>query len=81
MSLLAQKDKVVLIAINERGIFVIDHAESTLLLGLRYEEFSWDFAKPNNPDDPECLPCIFLEVITEIFLLYTIPNINLIFLV
>lgn len=62
MSLLAQKDKVVLIAINERGIFIIDHAESTLLLGLRYEEFSWDFAKPNNPDDPECLPCIFLEV-------------------
>lgn len=66
MSLLAQKDKVVLIAINERGIFVIDHAESTLLLGLRYEEFSWDFAKPNNPDDPECLPCIFLEV-TSLF--------------
>ncbi|XP_063706200.1 FERM domain-containing protein 8 [Culicoides brevitarsis] len=61
MSLLAQKDKPVLIAINERGIFIIDHAESTLLLGLRYEEFSWDFAKPNNPDDPECLPCIFLE--------------------
>lgn len=61
MSLVTQKDKTVLVAINERGIFIIDHNESTLLLGLRYEEFSWDLAKPSS-DDTECLPCIFLEV-------------------
>lgn len=33
----------------------------TLLLGLRYEELSWDYGRPSI-DDPECLPCIFLEV-------------------
>lgn len=34
----------------------------TLLLGLRYEELSWDFAKPSTTDDIDCLPCIFIQV-------------------
>ncbi|XP_055678307.1 FERM domain-containing protein 8 [Lutzomyia longipalpis] len=61
MSLVHQKDISVLIAINEKGVFVIDHVESTLILGLRYEELSWDFAKPSSADDPECMPCIFIQ--------------------
>ncbi|XP_052863454.1 putative FERM domain-containing protein FRMD8P1 [Anopheles cruzii] len=61
MSLMQQKDLPVLIAVNERGIFVIDQIECTLLLGLKYEEFSWEYAKPSNVNDPECLPCIFLQ--------------------
>uniref|UniRef100_A0A182VZX2 FERM domain-containing protein 8 n=1 Tax=Anopheles minimus TaxID=112268 RepID=A0A182VZX2_9DIPT len=87
MSLMQQKDLPVLIAVNERGIFVIDQIEcvscgmtdhapasgrntvltidcfptQTLLLGLKYEEFSWEYAKPSNVNDPECLPCIFLQ--------------------
>ncbi|XP_055621460.1 AF4/FMR2 family member lilli [Toxorhynchites rutilus septentrionalis] len=61
MSLMQQKDLPVLIAVNERGIFVIDQIECTLLLGLKYEELSWDYAKPSNVNDPECLPCIFLQ--------------------
>uniref|UniRef100_A0A182J508 FERM domain-containing protein 8 n=1 Tax=Anopheles atroparvus TaxID=41427 RepID=A0A182J508_ANOAO len=61
MSLMQQKDLPVLIAVNERGIFVIDQIECTLLLGLKYEEFSWEYAKPSNANDPECLPCIFLQ--------------------
>uniref|UniRef100_A0A1B0C9K7 Putative 26s proteasome regulatory complex subunit n=1 Tax=Lutzomyia longipalpis TaxID=7200 RepID=A0A1B0C9K7_LUTLO len=63
MSLVHQKDISVLIAINEKGVFVIDHVESTLILGLRYEELSWDFAKPSSADDPECMPCIFIQTI------------------
>ena len=100
MSLFHQKDISVLIAINEKGVFVIDHVESvsviililellsffvcffcnyfdlfllllvkTLLLGLRYEELSWDYAKPSSADDPDCLPCIFIQVCFG-FLLY-----------
>lgn len=34
----------------------------TLLLGLRYDELSWDLAKPSATDDPDCLPCIFIQV-------------------
>lgn len=33
-----------------------------LLLGLKYEELSWDLAKPSATDDPDCLPCIFIQV-------------------
>ncbi|KAG5671913.1 hypothetical protein PVAND_002082 [Polypedilum vanderplanki] len=63
MSLFQQKDIPVLIAINEKGIYIIDHVECTLLLGLKYEEFSWDIGKPttNENDDPECLPCLFIQ--------------------
>ncbi|TMW46625.1 hypothetical protein DOY81_008294, partial [Sarcophaga bullata] len=54
MSLVNHKDVEVLIAVNERGVFIIDPMECTLLLGLRYEELSWDFAKPSASDNPEC---------------------------
>ncbi|XP_046804991.1 uncharacterized protein LOC111681978 [Lucilia cuprina] len=61
MSLVNHKDVEVLIAVNERGVFIIDPSECTLLLGLRYEDLSWDFAKPSATDDPECQTCIFLQ--------------------
>ncbi|KAG4067842.1 hypothetical protein HA402_010528 [Bradysia odoriphaga] len=61
MSLVNHKDIPVLIAINEKGLFVIDHFESTLILGLRYEELSWDYGKPSVSDDPDCLSCIFIQ--------------------
>lgn len=40
----------------------------TLLLGLRYEELSWDFAKPSTTDDLDCLPCIFIQVSRAVWL-------------
>ncbi|ALC47930.1 Bili [Drosophila busckii] len=61
MSLVNHKDIEVLVAVNERGVFIIDCYENTLLLGLRYEDMSWDYAKPSSSDDPECLTCIFLQ--------------------
>lgn len=82
MSLVNHKDVSILVAINEKGVFIIDHYESvsfictllinpiclifanlqTLLLGLRYEELSWDYAKPSTTEDIDCLPCIFIQV-------------------
>ncbi|XP_054084159.1 FERM domain-containing protein 8 isoform X1 [Zeugodacus cucurbitae] len=61
MSLVSHKDVRVLVAVNERGIFIIDPLECTLLLGLRYEDFSWDFAKPSVNNDPDCQTCIFIQ--------------------
>ncbi|XP_039968491.1 uncharacterized protein LOC126764476 isoform X4 [Bactrocera neohumeralis] len=61
MSLVSHKDVRVLIAVNERGIFIIDPLECTLLIGLRYEDLSWDFAKPSVNNDPDCQTCIFIQ--------------------
>lgn len=32
-----------------------------MLLGLKYEELSWEYARPSKEDDPNCLPCLFLQ--------------------
>ncbi|XP_004524399.1 uncharacterized protein LOC101456936 isoform X1 [Ceratitis capitata] len=61
MSLVSHKDVEVNIAVNERGIFIIDPIECTLLLGLRYEDLSWDYARPSVSNDPECQTCIFIQ--------------------
>lgn len=33
----------------------------TVLVGLKYEEMSWDFARPSREEDPNCFPCLFLQ--------------------
>lgn len=60
-SLITHQDVSVLVAINTQGVYVIDDVQCTLLLGLKYEEMSWDFAKPSQEDNPDCLPCLFLQ--------------------
>lgn len=42
-------------------IFLNYNIFQTLLLGLRYEDLSWDYARPSREDDPYCLPCLFLQ--------------------
>ncbi|KAG8233786.1 hypothetical protein J437_LFUL003858, partial [Ladona fulva] len=60
-SLVTHQDLPVLVSINSQGVYVIDDVQCTMLLGLKYEELSWDFAKPSRDDDPDCLPCLFLQ--------------------
>ncbi|KAJ9585101.1 hypothetical protein L9F63_020557, partial [Diploptera punctata] len=60
-SLITHQDVPVLVAVNSQGVYVIDDIQCTLLLGLKYEEMSWDFAKPSQEDNPDCLPCLFLQ--------------------
>lgn len=33
----------------------------TILLSLKYDEMSWDFARPSNDRSEDCLPCLFLQ--------------------
>ncbi|KAF5305045.1 hypothetical protein FQA39_LY09307 [Lamprigera yunnana] len=61
MSLISYQDVPVLVAINSKCIYVIDDNQCTVLLGLRYEELSWDYARPSKENDPNCLPCLFLQ--------------------
>jgi hypothetical protein len=30
-------------------------------VGLKYEELSWEYARPSQEDSPDCLPCLFLQ--------------------
>lgn len=33
----------------------------TVLLGLRYQDLSWDSARPVQENNPDCLSCLFLQ--------------------
>lgn len=33
----------------------------TVLLGLLYEELSWDIGLPSDESNEDCLPCLFLQ--------------------
>uniref|UniRef100_A0A1B6CXC5 FERM domain-containing protein 8 n=1 Tax=Clastoptera arizonana TaxID=38151 RepID=A0A1B6CXC5_9HEMI len=61
LSLIIHQDVPVLVGINLKGVYIIDNVQCTLLLGLKYEELCWDFAKPSHEENPDCLPCLFLQ--------------------
>lgn len=62
-SLVTHQDKPVLVGVNYNGIFLIDNQRASLLLSLRYEEFSWDLGTPATAleENPDCMSCIFLQ--------------------
>ncbi|XP_008477627.2 LOW QUALITY PROTEIN: FERM domain-containing protein 8, partial [Diaphorina citri] len=62
-SLITHQDKPVLVGVNYNGIFLIDNQRASLLLSLRYEEFSWDLGTPAAAmqENPDCMSCIFLQ--------------------
>lgn len=52
---------LVLVAINANGLYVIDPLNVVILLGLKLEELSWDYAKPSQENNEDCLPCLFIQ--------------------
>ncbi|XP_037794110.1 FERM domain-containing protein 8-like [Penaeus monodon] len=60
-SWLPRPDLPVLVTINGTGVSVIEPKKSTVLLSLRYDELSWDYARPSHERNPHCLPCLFLQ--------------------
>jgi len=60
-SLVINQDSEVLIAINSQGLYVIDPVNVVVLLGLKFEELSWDYAKPSQENNEDCLPCLFIQ--------------------
>merc|ERR1711990_1092459 len=61
MGVINQQDSEVLIAINSQGLYVIDPINVVVLLGLKFEELSWDYAKPSQENNEDCLPCLFIQ--------------------
>uniref|UniRef100_A0A131YJD7 FERM domain-containing protein 8 n=1 Tax=Rhipicephalus appendiculatus TaxID=34631 RepID=A0A131YJD7_RHIAP len=60
-ALMNHYDLPVLVAINRDGIHVMDPSQPVVLLSLPYKQLSWDYACPTQPDNPDCLPCLFLQ--------------------
>ncbi|XP_015509721.2 putative FERM domain-containing protein FRMD8P1 [Neodiprion pinetum] len=60
-SWITHRDLKVLVAINALGVYIVDDAQCSLLLGLKYSELSWEMAKPSDERNPDCLPCLFLQ--------------------
>jgi len=60
-SLVINNDTEVLVAINSNGLFVVDPLNVVVLLGLKLEELSWDYAKPSQENNEDCLPCLFIQ--------------------
>lgn len=59
--LLDHHDKKVLVGINREGIHIIDAADSCLLLSMKFKNLSWDYAAACQPENPDCLPCLFVQ--------------------
>lgn len=53
-------DRPVRVALNRDGIFIMDSSKQELLLGLMYDEISWEYTEPAK-GKPDCLPCLWLE--------------------
>jgi len=60
-SLVINQDSEIIIAINSQGLYVIDPVHVVVLLGLKFEELSWDYAKPSQENNEDCLPCLFIQ--------------------
>ncbi|XP_037499426.1 putative FERM domain-containing protein FRMD8P1 isoform X3 [Rhipicephalus sanguineus] len=60
-ALMNHYDLPVLVAINRDGVHVMDPSQPVVLLSLPYKQLSWDYACPTQPDNPDCLPCLFLQ--------------------
>ncbi|XP_028398584.1 putative FERM domain-containing protein FRMD8P1 [Dendronephthya gigantea] len=61
-SLLDHPDIPVRVAINRDAIHVINLKKNVILLGLSYEEFSWDYTQcPDSENDPDCFDTFWLE--------------------
>ncbi|CAG9863625.1 unnamed protein product [Phyllotreta striolata] len=60
-SLMTHQDQPVLVAINADGLYIMDDIKYVLLLGLKFEEFSWEYARPSREENPNCLPCLFVQ--------------------
>ncbi|XP_013420444.1 putative FERM domain-containing protein FRMD8P1 isoform X2 [Lingula anatina] len=55
-------DTEITVAVNREGIFVIDSSKASLILGLPYEDLSWEYAESGSAkDNPNCQPCLFLQ--------------------
>ena len=40
---------------------IISYYLQKFLLYLRYQDVSWEYAEPQDKDNPDCMPCLFLQ--------------------
>ncbi|XP_035208895.1 FERM domain-containing protein 8-like isoform X4 [Stegodyphus dumicola] len=54
-------DQMVLVGINRDGVHIIDEVDSCLLLSMKFRNLSWDYAAAFKAENPDCLPCLFIQ--------------------
>ncbi|XP_071961998.1 FERM domain-containing protein 8-like isoform X5 [Antedon mediterranea] len=59
-SIVGNNLKLVYIGINRDGVYIMDLRKQELLLGLLYDDLSWEYTD-QNPNDEKSLPCLWLE--------------------
>lgn len=59
--LLSNTDDPVWIVVNTEGVYIIDMDDVVFLIGLPFEELSWEYAEPKEKTNQDCMPCIFLQ--------------------
>ncbi len=42
-------------------LYVFPSVFQTFLLGLRFEDMSWEYAEPKKCNDRNCMPCLFIQ--------------------
>ncbi|XP_054721237.1 FERM domain-containing protein 8-like [Uloborus diversus] len=60
-SLIDHHDKKVLVGINREGIHIMDESDKCLLLSMKFRNLSWDYSAAFKPENPDCLPCLFVQ--------------------
>lgn len=59
--ILSLHDDPVWIAVNTDGVFILDMDDVKFLFGLTFDQLSWEYAEPRDKENPDCLPCLFLQ--------------------
>jgi len=65
MRLLSLQDDPVWIAVNTEGVFILDMDTIEFLIGLPYQKLSWEYGEPQDKENRDCLPCLFLSFPSE----------------
>lgn len=55
-------DRKVWIAINREGIHMISKESCELLLSIEYNRFCWEVGSPSDSSNPNCIPCLFIQI-------------------
>ncbi|XP_054153281.1 FERM domain-containing protein 8-like [Oppia nitens] len=69
-ALMSHYDIQVWVAVNRDGLHLISKEKPELLLSIEFKDLCWAVGRPENSDsngipDPECIPCIFVELPDE----------------
>ncbi|CAG2180685.1 unnamed protein product [Oppiella nova] len=58
-------DLKVWVAVNRDGLHLISKEKPELLLSIDYNDLCWAIGCPQDSSDPNCIPCLFIQIPEE----------------